>query len=122
VYQLHDHPIGENATWSYNWTGTIRNHIARIYPKPDFLVINAGLWQHDLNGRLLTEINEAIQEVGIAGIYKTTTKKRGQRSTVPEANDVTGCQLFQHCFKTFRGLRQLAAKQNIGTGYTLQPL
>ena len=51
-----------------------------MHPKPDFVVLNAGLWNHDLTPEVYSEIQTTADEVGIAVIYKTTTKLKLERN------------------------------------------
>lgn len=63
-------------TWdNYNWSQVIVEHIAKLQPKPEFLVINAGLHVHNLGEEKTREsILQALNDTGITGIYKTTSK------------------------------------------------
>jgi hypothetical protein len=61
--------------WSYEeWNMTMHHHIARLQPKPQFLLFNAGLHPHDLHQK---QVRQSILEVTnrhhIIPIYKTTT-------------------------------------------------
>lgn len=63
-----------------NWQETIREHLSKLIPKPRYVVLNAGLWPHDLlENYTLPAIRRALNEHDMIGIYKTTTKKlKGQ--------------------------------------------
>jgi len=79
-------PIDPNATidvsrqppyaWeNYGWNQTITEHIAKLVPKPDFLVFNAGLHANRLtNPETQQSILDALAATNIIGIYKTTTR------------------------------------------------
>lgn len=67
--------------WEYDWKGVILHHIAKLDPKPDFLIVNAGLHLHDLaNTTIVQEIVDALNASGIIGIYKTTTYPDGHEA------------------------------------------
>jgi len=64
--------------WQHaSWADSIRQHVAKLSPKPDYLVFNAGLWKgHDLGDPVvLRAIREALDQTGIRGIYQTTTRR-----------------------------------------------
>lgn len=84
------------AAWSYtSWGQFIEEYLARLVPKPQYLVFNQGMWEdHDLNSTVFDEIRLALHKVGIQGIYKTTTKKLVDNSTDLLPHDALGCQLF----------------------------
>lgn len=85
-------------TWTGNWTYTIRNHIAQFQPRPQFLVLNAGMWPHELSDNTtLPAIRATLDELGILGIYKTTTKQSHETSTEWEPHDVEGCRWLHYC-------------------------
>jgi len=90
--------------WRGNWSYVIREHLAWLQPKPKYVVINAGLWEdHDLGLDLnnettvLRDIQLALNETGMIGIYKSTTKVRGDTSTDLVPHDEAGCQLLPYC-------------------------
>jgi hypothetical protein len=84
--------------WAYNWSAAIRDHVALIQPKLDFVVINAGLWRdQDLTEDVLREIRAATDEVGITAIYKTTTKAVSNSDPALLPHDAFGCEIFDHC-------------------------
>jgi hypothetical protein len=84
--------------WTYNWSATIRDHVALIQPKLDFVVINAGLWpDHDLTEDVLRAIRAATDEVGITAIYKTTTKAVSDTDPTLWPHDAVGCEIFDYC-------------------------
>jgi hypothetical protein len=89
-------------SWSFDsWPDVVRNYVAHLDPKPDYLVLNAGLWaHHGLNEQVLAEIRAAADKVGITTIYKTTTNPQNpaiQRLQL-RGHDEAGCRLLQHCF------------------------
>lgn len=90
-----------NFSWRYDWNNTIRNHIAKLEPKPKYVVINAGHWKHDLGSiHVLRGIRKALDDTGIVGIYKTTTA--GQKETVgnskPKRHDFEACKVLHYCY------------------------
>ena len=114
-----DRISGQNQ-WVYDWTGIIRNHLAKLHPKPDYLIINAGLRNNKFqNISLLQEIRQALDDVNIKGIFQTTPRLRppmsssttksqsttlvgnshptGTLSNVKERDQVA-CHLFHYCF------------------------
>ena len=90
------YPVGK-FRWAGNWEETIRTYIARIVPKPDYVVINAGLWPHDLNETVFEKIRDALDDHDMVGIYKTTNKKMDEYTTDLEPHDATGCRVLHHC-------------------------
>jgi len=83
--------------WSYNWTDLILNHIAKLEPKPDFVVLNAGHWPHDLVPEVFEAIRNVTDMVGITSIYSTTTKSVSDRDTSLMPHDVLGCEILEYC-------------------------
>jgi len=85
-------------SWRGNWEQTIRVHVSRLIPKPRYIVINAGLWPHDLmeNGTL-PGIRNALDDHGIIGIYRTTTKQLQDNSTTLAPHDIAGCKHLHYC-------------------------
>ena len=61
--------------WRYDWPGLIREYLNQLEPKPEYLVFNEGLWiEHELNDADVRQsIQDALDDTGIIGIYKTTT-------------------------------------------------
>jgi len=84
-----------------NWAEIIREHIARLEPKPDYLVFNAGLHPNRLREvQEHTEIREALQETGLIGIYKTTTYPKHIGPGMPHkdgSHDQLLCEVMEHC-------------------------
>jgi hypothetical protein len=67
----------EDFRFQGNWSTVIREHVAKLQPKPEYLVFNAGLHRHDLNDpEVQLDIQEALREANITGIYRTTTFKK----------------------------------------------
>lgn len=70
----------------------LRNYVTQLIPKPDYIVINEGLWPtHGFSGvmdeqngtSVFHEIKKVLDEWNIHGIYKTTTKYiRGRSVTL----------------------------------------
>lgn len=84
-------------TWRYNWQDLILHHIAELEPKPDFLVLNAGYWHHDLVPEVFEAIRKVTDKVGIKSIYATTTKSISNRDTDLMPHDVNGCEILEYC-------------------------
>mmetsp|Transcript_57098 Transcript_57098/g.139127 ORF Transcript_57098/g.139127 Transcript_57098/m.139127 type:complete len:170 (-) Transcript_57098:278-787(-) len=87
-----------NFTWNYGWRDIIRHHIANLEPKPSYLVLNTGLWPHDLRlKKKLREIHQALDDTGIVGICKTTTGARSRSSITsfkPHPHEFQACKIF----------------------------
>jgi hypothetical protein len=84
--------------WAGNWEYAIRHHIATIVPKPEYVVINAGLWPHDLNNRTtFRSIRKALEDHNMTGIYKTTNKQIGDMTTELLPHDADGCDILHYC-------------------------
>ena len=95
-----DYTIDNGTLWEYNWVDVILNHIGKLQPRPDFLVLNAGLWDHDLdNETLLHEIQVACTSLNITSIYKTTTTTSNQtQGMIDRAYEITACEIFDLCY------------------------
>jgi len=83
--------------WRFNWTQIIRHHLAYLQPKPNYVVINAGMWAHDLNNVTLPAIRQALDDTGMIGIYRTTTKTLEDTSTELMPHDAEACQWIHYC-------------------------
>lgn len=85
--------------WRYKrWGNMIRKIVAKMKPKPLYLIFNQGLWgSHDLNEKTFTEIRLALNETGIRGLYKTTTKRSRETDTTLNTHDVIGCRMIDIC-------------------------
>jgi hypothetical protein len=72
--------------WKYeHWNETISNHIAKLRPKPNFLLFNAGLHPHDLTDSVVRDaIIRATLANGIVPIYKTTSYPNNRSVTLGE--------------------------------------
>eukprot|EP00757_Euglenozoa_sp_SAG-D1_P015136 gene15136-624_t len=67
--------------WESDWEDTISNHIARLRPKPVWIVLNAGLWGNDFHDHAFrTRVLKAIADAGIKSVWKTTTHQLASRS------------------------------------------
>jgi hypothetical protein len=90
--------------WRYTtWTDVIHGHVAQLQPSPRYVVLNAGLWNHDLHTTQdFTVIRQALEDHDMIGIWKTTTarsnhpEERGARFQ-PHPHDVLGCQILPYC-------------------------
>lgn len=82
--------------WEHNLTSMIRDYVSKMKPKPQYFVFNAGLvWsKHDLNGKTLPAIREALLDNEIVGIYKVTTRTKLSRDKALAAHEELACQLF----------------------------
>lgn len=88
--------------WDFSaWNETIVQHIAKLVPRPDFLVFNAGIhpnhmWKPEVHNGIL----EAAKAVGIIPIYKTTTysktAKRGSNHRHNSHNNLL-CEIAPYC-------------------------
>ena len=67
-----------NYTWNgYNWSAVIGQHLALLEPKPLVVVFNAGLHPHELlDPHVQDDIQAALLDSDMIGIYKTTTRTR----------------------------------------------
>lgn len=76
----------------------IRNVVAQMDPKPMYLIFNQGIWgDHDLNEETFDDIQTALRETGIRGLYKTTTRRSRENSTELAKHDVIGCYTIDLC-------------------------
>lgn len=77
VYLHHELNFGRQDpfVWRYDWPGLIREYLAKLEPKPEYLIFNEGLWiEHELGKEKVRQsIQDALGDTGIVGIYKTTT-------------------------------------------------
>ena len=73
----------------------MRNHIAKLKPKPQFATFNAGLWGYMFEGNVkqLSDLREALYGANITGVWKTTT---GQASAQPNPETVAHDSLMCH--------------------------
>lgn len=92
-------PNATEELWSYDWAEAIR-YLARLPVPPKYVLLNAGLWPHDLGNATVREsIVDALRETGLIGIYKTTTVNRNM-DFVPytkHVHDWEMCPLLQRC-------------------------
>jgi len=89
-------------TWAGNWSYIIRHHLANydVQYKPKYVIINAGLWEHDFTDNRTTsllDIRRALDDNNMVGIYKTTTKMITETSSELELHDQWGCEILHHC-------------------------
>jgi hypothetical protein len=90
-------------SYRYNWSEAIEYLLAELVPKPDFVVLNAGLHHtHDLGWKHVRQsIQRALNKTGIVGIYKTTTytefEARTKKMTRDRLHDHYMCRLLGHC-------------------------
>jgi hypothetical protein len=89
--------------WSYDWIDIIRYHIKYLQPRPTYLVLNAGLWIHDLDNRTyLEDIQNECHDLNITTIYKTSTSLSAERYDIDvrkryEPHELMACQIFDRC-------------------------
>jgi hypothetical protein len=90
---------GKAFAWRFhNWQDIIRIHLAKLDPKPKIVVFNAGMWPHDLhNVSNVHAIRRALDEHGMVGIYKTTTKIKADNSTSIDPYEIKACEILHHC-------------------------
>ena len=94
------HDANTSYTWSYrNWTDIVSEHLARLEPRPDFVVVNAGLWKRSNldDGETLPALRQILDKLGMIGIYKTTTRRRFEKRTISDPRDIRGCQWMHKC-------------------------
>jgi hypothetical protein len=74
-------PVGD--VWRFEfWNETISHHVAKLRPKPNFLLFNAGLHPHDLtDSAVRNAIVQATRANGMVPIYKTTSYPNNQSVT-----------------------------------------
>jgi hypothetical protein len=92
--------VSSPYTWQLpSWNETIRNYIAQLHPKPDYLVFNSGLWEgHGLDSETtINDIRNALESEGIIGIYKTTTARAAGNETALLEHEKMACQSIKHC-------------------------
>ncbi|EEC50020.1 predicted protein [Phaeodactylum tricornutum CCAP 1055/1] len=85
--------------WDYNWTDLIQQHIAKLAPKPEFLVFNAGIHRHNLGSPMVQqEIQTALRQHSIIGIFKTTSFPKAVRTFQKHPVDEALCGgVFPNC-------------------------
>jgi hypothetical protein len=90
---------GHSFLWRYkNWSDIVNHHLSKLQPKPKFVVVNAGLWPHDFtNATVLTSVRHALDQHGMIGIYKTTTKPFADMSTMTDPYEVEACRILHYC-------------------------
>ena len=92
------HSKMDPVIWTHDWVETIRQHIAKLKPKPDYIVLNAGLWVNNFNDRsYLQAIRQALDDSHIIGIYRTTTRPRTSSDPNLSFSDKLACEVFQYC-------------------------
>jgi len=74
--------------------------VAHLDPRPNVLIFNEGWWQHDLDDRnLQTSIVQALNELNITSIYKTTTEAQTSQSHVVQAQyEQDLCNVTDYCY------------------------
>lgn len=89
--------------YRYNWSEAIEHLLGNLSPKPDYVVLNAGLhYGHDLGQEQVQQsIMQALNKTGITGIYKTTThvkqEVRSKSMKIDRRHDHDLCRLTGHC-------------------------
>ena len=91
--------------WSYkSWADLIRYHVAQLRPKPQFAILNAGIWENKFyaNPAVRQELAAALRQTGIVGIWKTTTYRNdtlpgNTRWTKTNDADPLMCQILPGC-------------------------
>jgi hypothetical protein len=89
-----------NFTWSYkNWHEAVSFHIAELRPKPQFVVMNAGLWPNIFFNYSQTrkKLADAFQFTGMKGIWKTTTYRINGDPAPYSAGDSLMCEELGAC-------------------------
>jgi hypothetical protein len=67
----YDSAASHDYKWQGNWSFLIREHVAKLQPKPEYLVFNVGP-----DPKEQQEIKEALRAESITGIYMTSTYPR----------------------------------------------
>lgn len=89
-----------------SWEGFIRDFVAKMEPKPDYMVFNSGLWDNqpkhneEVSFRNSTErekIVKAMKEANIVSIYKTTTKVKGETDPTMRDYEHEMCEIVDYC-------------------------
>jgi hypothetical protein len=90
---------GKAFAWRFhNWQDIVRVHLAKLDPKPNIVLFNAGMWPHDLdNVDNVLAIRQALDEHGMVGIYKTTTKTKTDNSTSIDPYEIEACKILHYC-------------------------
>jgi hypothetical protein len=90
--------------WETNWRDTITEYLAKLEPKPEYVVLNAGVWSNDFGNPEFSEsVAKALSDNGLKGIWKTTThgKRPHKDSSLSHhpyhQTDVYMCQLLKRC-------------------------
>lgn len=67
--------VSPYAWTAYDWDQLITEHIAKLEPKPEFVIFNAGLHGHRLTSNETQQaILNAFKATNMVGIQKTTTR------------------------------------------------
>jgi hypothetical protein len=90
---------GQRYAWRYkDWDSIVLEYLAKLVPKPQYVVLNAGLWPHDLhNASVIDALRRALDSSGMQGIYKTTTKEKSDLDTTVAAYEEYACKVLHHC-------------------------
>jgi hypothetical protein len=99
VWKNKTHFCDQDAIISSDWAEFITNHIGRMDPKPDYLLLNAGLWGHRFGEPEVRQgLVDAAKEVGIKTFWRTTTKRmHGTRGLPVIESDRRMCKLLDGC-------------------------
>ena len=66
--------------WTGNWSVAFE-HLAKLTPKPKYVIFNAGHHWHDLGSEVVRKaIRSTLEQLGLIGIYKYTTFSRNKKS------------------------------------------
>ena len=66
--------ISPPATWTADWPTLIREHVARLVPKPEYVVMNSGIWPGDeieTDHKLRHALVDEIRRAGMKSVWKT---------------------------------------------------
>ena len=95
-YVFHNNKTN-NLTWEYSdWADTIKYHAAKLAPKPQYALLNGGIWQNAFRDKDTRErLIRALNETGISGIWRTTTYQRDHSLPLNAEADPLVQELFR---------------------------
>ena len=89
------------VVWEYGWQETITKHLEKLVPKPNVLVLNAGLWTENEFGKdpFRREVLAAAEAAGMISVWQTTTFNKGHALPTPHtaSTDAAMCKAAKQC-------------------------